>query len=219
VKDFLIDRISGIRPGISGAGGGGARNATIRRQGLLAFRGYPAFLSNHAPAAYTAVMQRYIEDNRLYLASTVKVYMTGLAMATQRRERSLLVTSSEMAGRSFNSRLGSMFLPSVHLPLSVEPLAQLCVGHCNGWDKSARRQFHAGKSARRQLHAGKSARRQFHAGPTSRPLFIAPYSQKIDLSLMMRTLSLMMCTLSLMMCTLSVGMCAPMCRQVRSVSQ
>jgi hypothetical protein len=125
VKAFLIDRIGGIRPGGAALGGGGARNATMRRQGLLAFREYPAFLSNHATAAYTEVMHRYIDDNRLYLASTVKAYMSGLAMVTQRRERTLLVSPSDMTGRGFNSRLGSIFLPSVLLPNSLHSSIKL----------------------------------------------------------------------------------------------
>ena len=107
VKAFLLERIGGIRPG-----GGGASNATMRRQGLLAFREYAAFLRGHAPAAYQAVVQRYTDDNRVYLATTVKAYTAGLAAATQRKERSLLVTPAELAGRGFNTRLGSMFLPS-----------------------------------------------------------------------------------------------------------
>ena len=108
VRAFLLERIGRLKPG----GGGGASNATIRRQGLLPFREYPAFLRKLAPAAYRATLARYIDDHRAHLALTVRTYMAGLAAATARKERPALVTAAELAGGGFNARLGNMFLPS-----------------------------------------------------------------------------------------------------------
>jgi hypothetical protein len=107
VRSFLLERVATLRPGASG----GASNVTIRRQGLLAFAAYPAFLRARAPAAYRAVLQRYCDDHRAHLAGTVRAYLAGLAAVMQRKERPTLVTAAELAGGGLNARLGSMFLP------------------------------------------------------------------------------------------------------------
>ena len=114
VRTFLLERIASLKPGSAG----GASNATIRRQSLLAFAAYPAFLRAHSPDSYRAVLVRYCDDHRAHLFSSVKTYLTGLAAATQRRERPALVTAAELAG---GSRIGSMFLPSARLRQTCMP--------------------------------------------------------------------------------------------------
>lgn len=105
VKAFLLVTIGGLKPS-----GAGTSNAVIRRQSLLEFSSYIIFLRDFSAAAHTAVVHKYMEDNRAYLMATVRAYMTGLSGAVVKKPRRVLVTSAESG-----SRLTSMFASGGHM--------------------------------------------------------------------------------------------------------
>lgn len=99
LKGYLLTTIGGLKPS-----GSGTSNAVIRRQSLLEFSSYITFVRDFSAAAHTAVVHKYIEDNRAYLMATVRAYMAGLSGAIVKKPRRVLLTSAESG-----SRLTSMF--------------------------------------------------------------------------------------------------------------
>eukprot|EP00892_Ulva_mutabilis_P002761 jgi/Ulvmu1/12486/UM009_0139.1 len=97
LKAYLLTAISGLKPS-----GSGTSNAVIRRQSLLEYSDYIDFLRDFSAAAHTAVIHKYIEDNRAYLMATVRAYMAGLWGAVIKKPRRVLVTAAESGSRLTN---------------------------------------------------------------------------------------------------------------------